>query len=85
LREAAALGVGFRLEGERIRFCNGERLSQQQIASLWQQRVELRRLLSGDACRRCGEPMDWLKPCGVVYGDGTAEHHACRELAEVPS
>jgi hypothetical protein len=35
-------------------------------------------------CRRCGEPMGWPAPCGVVYGDGTAEHHDCRFSGERP-
>ena len=81
LRAAEALGVGFRLEQGRIRFINGERLSQEQLAELWRQRAELTALLAGETCRRCGRPMAWPQPCGVVYGDGTAEHHDCRLTA----
>jgi hypothetical protein len=31
-----------------------------------------------NTCRRCGERMRWPAPDGVVYADGTAEHHTCR-------
>jgi hypothetical protein len=41
-------------------------------------KAELLELLRGDRCRRCGEPMGWPSPAGVIYGDGTAEHHPCR-------
>jgi hypothetical protein len=27
--------------------------------------------------------MGWPRPVGVVFADGTAAHHACRERAEV--
>jgi hypothetical protein len=36
--------------------------------------------LTADICRRCNEAMSWPEPCGVTYGDGTAEHHVCRLL-----
>lgn len=49
LREAEALGVGFRLEHGRIRFINGELLSQEDLTELWRQRAELRRLLEDRA------------------------------------
>jgi hypothetical protein len=39
---------------------------------------ELLQVLTGAHCRRCGERMAWLQPVGVVYADGTAEHHECR-------
>jgi hypothetical protein len=31
--------------------------------------------------RRCGERMGWPEPEGVIYADGTAEHHRCRVWA----
>jgi hypothetical protein len=34
--------------------------------------------LTGDLCRRCSEPMAWPAPVGVIYADGSAEHHECR-------
>jgi len=36
---------------------------------------------AGEVCRRCGGPMAWPRPDGVIHADGTAEHHACRLLA----
>jgi hypothetical protein len=39
--------------------------------------------MTGERCRRCGERMRWPEPDGVVYADGTAEHHACRIWAEL--
>lgn len=58
------------------------------LARLREPKPELIAILSGGVCRRCGEPMGWPAPVGVVFGDGTALHHACRaadDLARVRS
>jgi hypothetical protein len=41
-------------------------------------KAELLELLLGERCKRCGERLAWPSPVGVIYADGTAEHHECR-------
>jgi hypothetical protein len=48
---------------------------------LSRRKPELIEILRGDRCRRCGEPLAWPAPVGVVYSDGSAEHHHCRLFA----
>lgn len=54
------------------------------LARLRAHKAELVALLRGDACRHCARPMGWPDPRGVIYGDGTAEHHECRSWEPSP-
>lgn len=74
--EAAGAGLELWLEGERVRWRG--RPAPDLLARLRERKAELVELLRGERCRSCGERMAWPGPAGVVYGDGTAEHHACR-------
>jgi hypothetical protein len=53
------------------------------LAALRAHKAELAALLTGVACRWCGERMGWPGPAGVVLADGTALHHRCGELFHV--
>ena len=43
----------------------------------------LAELLTANACRHCGDRLNWPGPVGVTFADGTGAHHACHERAEV--
>jgi hypothetical protein len=47
------------------------------VAGLRVHKAELVALLKGEVCHYCGERMDWPRPVGVAFADGTAAHHAC--------
>lgn len=79
LAEAATAGVKLRLARGEVKVAG--RPSPELLHRLRARKVELVALLSGDTCRRCGEPMAWPGPCGVIYADGSAEHPGCRLLA----
>ncbi|MFO1075949.1 MAG: hypothetical protein U1E17_25240, partial [Geminicoccaceae bacterium] len=79
LAEVAAEGCELRLKTGRPNVTG--RPSPELLVRLRAHRTELVPLLRGDVCRHCGKPMSWPEPCGVILGDGTAEHHDCRLLA----
>lgn len=79
LAEVAAEGGELRLKAGRPNVTG--RPSPELLERLRAHRTELTALLSGNACRHCGEPMAWPDPVGVILADGTAEHHECRLLA----
>jgi hypothetical protein len=78
LREAQDAGVTLAAEGGQVRVSAAEAPSPELLARLRVHKAELLGLLTGDVCRRCGRRMGWPDPRGVVYADGTVEHHACR-------
>jgi hypothetical protein len=78
LREAQDAGVTLAAEGGQVRVSAAEAPSPELLARLRAHKAELLGLLTGDVCRRCGRRMGWPDPRGVVYADGTAEHHECR-------
>jgi hypothetical protein len=81
LDEARRAGVHVYIEIGEVRLRAVARPAPELLARLRAHKAELLALLRGDTCRRCGEPIQWPEPCGVIYGDGTAEHHACRRWA----
>src|SRR6478672_7817776 len=82
LAEVSAAGVSLRLiDGGKVRAAGA--VPPALLDRLRERKAELVALLRGDACRHCGAPMAWPAPVGLVFGDGTAAHHACHEKAEV--
>ena len=81
LAEAAAAGVRLALAADGNVRATGP-ASPDLIAKLRAGKPELVELLRGYRCRHCGEPIGWPRPVGLVFGDGTAAHHACHERAE---
>ncbi len=77
--EAAGSGLELWLEGERVRWRG--RPTPHLLTRLREHKAELVELLRGERCRRCGHPLRWPEPAGVISADGTAEHHECRLLA----
>ena len=53
------------------------------LARLRQHKPELIELLSGNACRYCGERIDWREPGARPFADDTAAHNGCWEDAEI--
>ena len=83
LREAQAAGVSVRLDPLGTLVLDAER---EPPASLLQRlrdhKPKLIQILKGDACRWCGTPLDWPRPAGITFADGTTECMACAD-AEV--
>ena len=40
-------------------------------------------LADPNRCRLCGEPVDWSRPGGLCFADGSAAHLTCADRAEV--
>jgi hypothetical protein len=55
------------------------------LAKLRDHKAVLVELVRGDRCRACGETLDWQRSDGVIFADGTAEHHACRSWPDGPN
>ena len=81
LREASLSGVEVAVVLGRVRLRATSGPPADLLARLRSSRVEIVEILDGNRCRRCGERMRWPEPDGVVYADGTAEHHQCRLFA----
>jgi hypothetical protein len=79
LERARAAGLRLRVTGGDLRV-RGQP-SPELLAELREHKPGLVAILRGDRCRRCGDRLAWPGPTGVVYADGTAEHHACRTWA----
>lgn len=83
LREAKALGVQLSLRRDLIDWCAASPPPSGFIARLRAAKPELIELLSGDACRICGELIDWSVPGARAFADDTAAHNGCWEEAEI--
>ena len=81
LAEAEAAGASLRAAGNGNVRAAGAPLAL--LARLREHKAELLELLTANACRHCGEAMDWPGPVGRMFADGTGAHHACHERAEV--
>jgi hypothetical protein len=80
LSEARRSGVGLRLAGGwKLKVARS--LTPDLLDRLRRHKPELIEVLRGDRCRRCGEPLAWPGPVGVVHADGSAGHHECRVWA----
>jgi hypothetical protein len=81
LDRAAAAGVQLRVEpnGAVKVLARPSDVPPDLLAALREHKTELAALLMGNACRWCGQPMDWPGPVGVVLGGGTAMHTRCGE------
>jgi hypothetical protein len=76
LAEAEAAGLHLWREGARVRWRGDPPPGL--IERLRARKAEVAEVLDGERCRRCGERLAWPGPVGVIYADGTAEHHGCR-------
>ena len=81
LAEAEAVGASLRAAGNGNVRAAGAPLAL--LARLREHKAELLELLTANACRHCGEVMNWPGPVGRTFADGTAAHHGCHERAEV--
>lgn len=84
LAEATAAGVRLRAKpdgGVRV-LERPEDVPPALLADLRAHKAEIAALLRGDFCCRCGDPMGWPGPAGVVLASGKALHHACYEAGE---
>jgi hypothetical protein len=82
LREARQAGVNARLEGGTVRLSAATPPPPELLATLREHRAAILAILSGDACRRCGDPLAWPAPVGITFDDGTSECMRCAD-AEV--
>jgi hypothetical protein len=78
LSAAKEAGIVLAVNGTELRLRGDRRPASELLDRVRQHKAELIEQLRGERCRRCGERMAWPGPAGVVYADGTAEHHACR-------
>jgi hypothetical protein len=81
LAEAEAVGASLRAAGNGNVRAAGAPLAL--LARLREHKAELLELLTANACRHCGEVMNWPGSVGRTFADGTGAHHACHERAEV--
>jgi hypothetical protein len=59
------------------------RLAAADVEELRHRKPALLGVLMGDLCMYCEDAIDWRRPYGVTFGDGTAAHLGCYEEAEV--
>ena len=81
-RAAAKLGVRLSVRGGFIEWEAEREPPADFLAAVAAVKPELIQILRGDRCRRCGEPLPWPRPVGMVFADGTSECMACAD-AEV--
>jgi hypothetical protein len=60
-----------------------DRLAPADVEELRHRKPALLGVLAGDLCRFCEGPIDWRRPGGAAYGDGTAAHSGCHKEAQV--
>lgn len=59
-----------------------DRLAPADLEELRHRKPVLLAVLAGDVCRFCEGRIDWRRPSGVTFADGTAAHLGCYEQAE---
>jgi hypothetical protein len=59
------------------------RLGPELVAELRERKRQLLALLAGERCRYCEGAIEWRRPGGVAFADGTVAHLGCYEEAEV--
>jgi hypothetical protein len=69
LAEAEAVGASLRAAGNGNVRAAGAPLAL--LARLREHKAELLELLTANACRHCGEVMNWPGPVGITFADGT--------------
>ena len=81
LRAVLAAGLTLRAEADGRILVRGapEDCPPELLKHLRARRADVLRLLRGDWCRECGEPIDWPGPVGVIFADGLAAHLSCYE------
>ena len=77
LREAAQAGVTVRLTEGKPKV--GGSPKPELLARLRENKATIVEILKGDACRWCGTPLDWPRPAGITFADGTTECMACAD------
>lgn len=80
LREASQDGVAIRLADGKPKVAGNP--SPELLARLREFKPAIIEILKGDACRWCGVPLNWPRPVGITFADGTAECMMCAD-AEV--
>jgi hypothetical protein len=79
LREARRAGISFSTQDGAVCLAAVTQPSPDLIAALREHKGDVIAILSGNACRWCGEQLAWPRPVGVTFADGTAECHACAD------
>jgi hypothetical protein len=59
------------------------RLGPELVAELRDRKRQVLALLAGERCRYCEGAIEWRRPGGVTFADGTGAHLGCYEEAEV--
>jgi hypothetical protein len=53
------------------------------VSELRDRKREVLAVLAGERCRYCEGPLDWRRPGGVAFADGTGAHLGCHGEAEI--
>jgi hypothetical protein len=83
LREAAGAGLRVWAKGGKVRVSSLEPCYDGLLERLRVHKSEVYELLAGGRCRCCGGPIDWRRPGGVTFADGSAAHVPCYEQDEI--
>ena len=87
---AVGLKMAVEAAGGRLRREGGElvvvapkgRLGPELLAELRERKGQLLAVLAGERCRYCEGAIEWRRPGGVTFADGTVAHLGCYEEAE---
>jgi TubC N-terminal docking domain len=79
-----ALGGRLRADGaELVVVAPKGRLGPELAAELRERKRQVLALLAGECCRYCEGAVEWRRPGGVTFADGTVAHLGCYDEAEV--
>lgn len=81
LRYCRRSGMALTAQGDRIVWEAIDPPPPELLAALSRHKHTLSRILRGDYCRHCGEPIAW-RTDGTCFADGSSAHIACHRASE---